>query len=119
MTAGLRRRVVMPLFLMAAVFMFPIGGYAQEATVTGTITDTTGGVLPGVIVTAVHEATGFTLEAVTDARGVFRMPGRIGTYRLTAALAGFTDATRAGVALSVGQTVTVNLQMSPSDWPRP
>ena len=114
MTAGLRRRVVMPLFLMAAVFMFPIGGYAQEATVTGTITDTTGGVLPGVIVTAVHEATGFTLEAVTDARGVFRMPGRIGTYRLTAALAGFTDATRAGVALSVGQTVTVNLQMSPS-----
>src|SRR5687767_15798011 len=50
MTARLRRRVVMPLFLMAAVFMFPSAGYAQEATVTGTITDTTGGVLPGVTI---------------------------------------------------------------------
>ena len=114
MTAGLRRRVVMPLFLMAAVFMVPSAGYAQEATVTGTITDTTGGVLPGVTVTAVNEATGFTLEAVSDERGVFRMPARIGTYRLSAALAGFTDATRTGVPVSVGQTVTINLQLAPS-----
>ena len=110
MVSGLLRRL--PILL--AVLVIPAAVYAQEATVSGTVTDATGGVLPGVTVTAVNEATGFTLEAVTDERGAFRMPARIGTYRVSAVLAGFGDATRAGIPVSVGQTVTVNLQMSPS-----
>ena len=65
-------------------------GYAQEATLTGTITDSTGGVLPGVTVTAVHEATGNRFVAVTDERGIYRIPARVGAYQLTAELAGFT-----------------------------
>ena len=100
--------------LISSLLVFPARAMAQEATITGTIADSTGGVLPGVTVTAVHAATGFTLEAVTDARGVFRMPARIGTYRVTAVLPGFTDATRAAVSVAVGQTATVNMQMSPS-----
>jgi hypothetical protein len=36
----------------------PVMGYAQEAVLTGTVSDSTGGVLPGVTVTAVREATG-------------------------------------------------------------
>ena len=79
---------------MAAFLALPVLASAQDATITGTVTDTTGGVLPGVTVTAVNEASGITFEAVTDERGVFRMPARIGNYRLTATLAGFADATR-------------------------
>ncbi len=45
------------------------------------MTDSTGGVLPGVTVTAVHEATGNTFVGVTDERGVFRIGARIGGYR--------------------------------------
>ena len=41
-------------------------------------------VLPGVTVTAVHEATGNRFEAVTDERGRFRIPARVGAYQLTA-----------------------------------
>jgi hypothetical protein len=100
------------LVLLAA--LAPAAAFAQEATIAGTITDATGGVLPGVTVTAVNEANGFTLEAVTDERGLFRMPARIGTYRIVAVLAGFADANRTGVPVSVGQTVNVNLQLSPS-----
>src|SRR5688572_29828117 len=115
MTAGVTTSTsILRVVIALAMMLAPSGAFAQEATVTGTITDATGGVLPGVTVTAINEATGFTLEAVTDERGAFRMPARIGTYRVTAVLAGFTDAVRAGVPLSVGQTVTVNLQMSPS-----
>jgi len=104
MTAGVTTgKSILRVVFALAMMLAPTAALAQEATVTGTITDATGGVLPGVTVTAVNEATGFTLEAVTDERGAFRMPARIGTYRVTAVLAGFTDATRAGVPLSVGR----------------
>jgi len=82
--------------MVIALPALPVAAYAQEATIAGTVTDTTGGVLPGVTATAVHEASGISFEAVTDG-GVFRMPARIGTYRFTATLAGFGDAARTGV----------------------
>lgn len=109
------RRVVFTRgVLVAAIVLVPLMAFAQDATITGTITDATGGVLPGVTVTAVNDASGNTYEAVTDARGVFRMPVRIGNYKMTAALAGFADATRTGLTVAVGQTVTLNLQLATS-----
>jgi hypothetical protein len=110
----MRSRFVRRLLLIAAALALPIAASAQEATITGTVTDTTGGVLPGVTVTAVHEASGITFEAVTDERGVYRMPARIGSYRVAAVLAGFGNVTRPGVPVAVGQTVTIPLQLSPS-----
>jgi hypothetical protein len=102
------------LFIVSALVALPMTGYAQEAVLTGAVTDSTGAVLPGVTVTAVHEASGNTFEAVTDGRGVFRLPIRVGTYRLTLQLAGFTSVTRSGLELLVGQQAVVNLQMVPS-----
>ena len=69
--------------------------------------------LPGVTVTALHEATGNTFVVVTDARGDYRVPVRIGSYRITAELSGFTTVART-VQLLVSQTVVVNLQLAPS-----
>jgi hypothetical protein len=102
------------LFLACAVLALPVGALAQEATLTGTVVDATGGVVPGVTVTAVHEATGNTFVGVTDGTGTFRIPARIGTYRLTAELSGFNTVTRTGITLLVGQTVNVNMQMAVS-----
>ena len=48
------------LVIVAVLLAVPAAGFAQEATITGVVTDATGGVLPGVTVTAVHEATGNT-----------------------------------------------------------
>ena len=69
--------------------------------------------LPGVTITALHEATGNTFVAVTDLKGVFRLPVRTGGFRLTAELAGFGTLTRS-VELLVRQNAVVNLQMAPS-----
>ena len=102
------------LLLVLALLALPVAGFAQEATLAGTITDQTGGVLPGVTVVAVHEATGNRFESVTDGTGSFRIPARIGTYQITAELQGFTTVTRSGIQLLVGQTVTLQLQMGPS-----
>jgi hypothetical protein len=107
-------RVLRRALLVATFIVLPALGHAQEAVLTGTVTDSTGGVLPGVTVTAVHEATGNRFEAITDATGNYRLPVRVGTHAITAELQGFTTVSRPGVQLLVGQTAAVNLQMSPS-----
>ena len=102
MTSTVVRR---PIFLCAilTILAMPVVGYAQEATVSGTMTDSTGGVLPGVTIKAVNEASGNSFEAVTDARGAYRLAVRIGSYQITATLAGFGTVARTSRAL-VGQT---------------
>ena len=111
----MKSSVVGRLLLVGAILASPVSGLAQEATLTGTVTDSTGGVLPGVTVTAVLEATGNRFEAVTDERGLFRMPVRVGIYQISAALQGFSSVERPGIQLLAGQIATINLQMSPSD----
>jgi hypothetical protein len=110
MTWGLVRRVV----LIGVILLLPVAAFAQDAVLTGTVTDSTGGVLPGVTVTASNDATGNKFVGVTDERGIYRMPVRVGTYQVTAELQGFSTAMRAGVNLLVGQTATLNMQLGPS-----
>ena len=108
-----RSSVLGRLIVAVAIVLLPAISSAQEATITGTITDTTGGVLPGVTITAVHEATGNTFVAVTDQAGNFRLPVRTGMFRLTAELSGFSTLNRS-IDLLVGQTAAITLQLSPS-----
>src|SRR5437870_4066521 len=98
--------------LVVALLAMPAVAHAQEAVLTGSVTDTTGSVLPGATVRAVHEASGNTFEAVTDPRGAYRIPARVGGYVITAQLPGFVTVTRRGVDLLVGQTIVINLQMA-------
>jgi hypothetical protein len=106
--------VVRQLIFVSAILSAPLAAFAQEAVFSGTVTDSTGAILPGVSLRAIHEATGNSFEATTDQRGAYRIPVRIGVYKLTAELAGFTTLTRAGLELLVGQTVLINLQMAPA-----
>ena len=100
------------LLVVSVILVVPVVGSAQEAALTGVVTDATMAVLPGVTVKAVHAASGNTFEAVTDQRGAYRLPVRVGVYKITAELAGFNTVTRDGVELLVGQTTAINLQMT-------
>src|SRR5438093_493280 len=104
--------VVRRLIVVGAFLALPVAVHAQEAVLSGTVTDATSAVLPGVTVKAVNEASGNSFETVTDARGAFRMSVRVGAYRITAELSGFNAVTRTGVELLVGQTGVVNMQMT-------
>ena len=106
---GIRR-----FLLVCAILTLPAIGYAQEAVINGTVTDSTGGVLPGVTVTATNEATGNTFVAVTDSGGRYRMAVRTGAYKLTCELSGFATFSRTGVDLLLGQAANINVQMKPS-----
>src|SRR5476649_2804734 len=104
--------IVRRVLVISALLAFsPAMGYAQEAVLSGTVTDSTGGVLPGVTVTATHTATGNTFVAVTDEKGGYRLPVRVGVYKVDAELAGFGAVTRQ-TDLLVGQTAVLNLQMA-------
>ena len=98
----------------AALAVLPGVSQAQEATVIGTVTDESGGVMPGVVVTAIHEASGNRFETVTESGGVFRLPVRVGVYRMTAELQGFATLTRTGIEILVGQQATINLRLVPA-----
>jgi hypothetical protein len=108
------RTVLRGLTLICALVAWPASGHAQEATVSGVITDTTGGILPGVSIVALHEATGNVFQSVTDSAGAFRMPVRTGNYQITIELPGFATITRPGVQLLVGQQMVLTLVMQPS-----
>src|SRR5438477_3628101 len=108
------RLIFLRSLVVAAALLVPMSAVAQEAVISGAVADTTGGVLPGVVVRAVNQASGNSFEAVTDGTGAFRIPLRVGVYEVSAELAGFTTVTRRGLELLVGQQVTMNLQLSPS-----
>ena len=107
-------RALRRILVLAVLLLVPATSYAQEAVLLGTVTDSTGAVLPGVTVTATLTSTGNTFFSVTDDRGAYRIAVRIGEYQITAELAVFATVNRSGISVLVGQQVGVPIQMAPS-----
>jgi hypothetical protein len=87
---------------------------AQEttATLTGTVADPTGAVLPGVVVTARNTATGWEKQVVTTDAGRYVVPFLpVGPYDVTFALRGFQTVARRGIVLHVNDRVTGNVTL--------
>ena len=85
----------------------------QTSTLTGTVADSTGAVLPGVTVTVTSDNLMGPQIAISDASGIYRFPSLPpGVYVVTADLQGFKTIKREGVRLPVGQTITIDLPMS-------
>jgi hypothetical protein len=108
------KKILAVLVLVGAVLALPAAARAQEAAIQGTLTDTTGGVLPGVTVTAQNDANGNVFLAVSDGTGAYRVAVSIGAYTLTAELPGFSTVVQSGVVLLIGQEAIVNLEMAVS-----
>jgi hypothetical protein len=105
--------VVGPLIAIGMIIALPVAGNAQDSIMSGTVTDSGGGVVPGVTVTATNIESGNTFVAVSDERGNFRLPVRIGNYRVTAELTGFSVVNR-NLQMLVGQTAVLDFQLAPS-----
>jgi hypothetical protein len=90
------------------------GAQAQEitATVTGTVTDETGAVLPGVTVTVRNTGTGFLREVTTGGEGVYTAPLLpTGRYEVSFALPGFQTSMASNINLHVNDRVQVDMVM--------
>lgn len=102
------------LSLAVVLFLAPAPLFAQGgvAEVNGTIADQTGSILPGATVTITEETTGLMRTTVSNETGRFVIPAVTpGRYAITAELSGFQTQTRTGVAILVGQAVTLSFTL--------
>ncbi len=100
------------LFLFAAV---PAHAQSVTGSIEGSVVDQTGAAMPGVTVTVAQATTGVTRTTITDVNGLFRLPLLpVGVYDLTADLSGFTSRKLPEIGVTVGQTVTLLIQMAVS-----
>ncbi len=91
---------------VALVVGLAVSALAQitTATLSGSVRDETGGVLPGVSIVVKNSETGLTRSTVTDANGYFTLPGLPpGPYEARASLEGFVTAVRENLVLAVSQ----------------
>jgi hypothetical protein len=100
--------------IVLATFCLPatIFGQTYTATLTGTVVDPGGAAVPKVKVVAVNQATKLENSAETTDAGVYRIPFLpVGTYVVTAELAGFKKVVSGAIQLEVNQTARVDLTL--------
>src|SRR5581483_1026134 len=102
--------------LSIIVFIVLAGGvavYAQStATISGTITDPSGAVVPQAQVTVHGLSTGVDRAVVSDPAGSYTVPSlQPGNYSVSVHAAGFAEYTLASVTLQVDQNVTANVKL--------
>jgi hypothetical protein len=102
--------VLISVFGLSAIAAF---GQAIDGSVVGTIVDSQGAAVVGADVTAMNIATNVTANGKTSASGEYRFDHLLaGTYKITAKMTGF-KITSENVIISLNQTVTRNLTLSP------
>src|SRR5881396_747552 len=85
----------------------------NTSEIRGTVTDPSGAVVPGASITVTSAGTGAVKETIANDRGEYRVvllpPG---TYDVRAENTGFVTQTRKGIAVTVGQTTVIDVQLA-------
>src|SRR2546428_2702190 len=98
---------------VAACFFFGLNGVGQvvNATLSGTVSDGSGALIPGVEITATQTATGVMSTAITNESGTYRFPSlQPGSYQVKASLTGFQGQTFQ-VTLGTSQQIRQNFTL--------
>jgi len=104
------RFLLLPLLLVLA----SVAAFAQaNSTVTGTVTDQTGAVVPGAKITLTDPATGTTKTTVSGSSGLYEFAGlNAANYNLKVAAKGFETYTQTGVVVNISQTFRVDAKLT-------
>ena len=112
-----RRHVLLILVLVSCLVPMAnlaLAGQGQEASIIGQVSDQSGGVLPGVTVTATSPALQVTqVTDVTNERGEYRLtPLPLGTFTVQYELSGFATIRRPDIRLTAGFTAKLDIVMN-------
>jgi hypothetical protein len=90
--------------LLAGSFGAAFGQATNAGDISGTVTDTTGAVIPDATVAVVNIATGVSHDYTTNAAGIYDTNSIVaGVYKITFAKAGFTSVVHSSITVNVGQ----------------
>jgi len=104
------------LLLTAQCALLTALGQSASATLSGTVEDERGAVIPGVSVTAVNKGTQLSRDAVTNDQGYFTIPLLPpGAYTLKAHAQGFAPVEFPNVVLNVGDQKSLQIQLKAGD----
>src|SRR5215467_9083599 len=97
------------LFFASAVWIF---GQGERATISGTVTDSTGALVPQARISVRNESTNIVNRAESNSSGLYVVPAlEPGSYELTAEKQGFRSYKVSSIPLSVGLTATVDVKL--------
>ena len=108
-------RFVKSILVLVVLLIIPATAHAQaQASIVGTVKDSSGAVLPGVTVEASSPALiEKTRSVLTNERGQYSIEAlRPGSYTVRFSLPGFTTVQRAGIELTGSFVATVNADMN-------
>ena len=110
---------VSTILCMVGVFLFAVAlaglapctfGQTTDGNIVGSVSDSTGAVVPDASVTAVNAATGVKMQATTGANGLFRFNNLpVGAWNITVKKPGFADALIQNLAVELNKTTTANV----------
>jgi Carboxypeptidase regulatory-like domain/TonB dependent receptor-like, beta-barrel len=90
----------------------PTLAQSGRGTITGTVTDSSGAIVPDAEITITNKANGEETKSRTTSAGLYRIPYvEPGSYRMTVSLKGFKTATRDNVQVLLAQTVTSDFSL--------
>jgi len=105
----MKRRLCLCIFLFAAATLWGQG----SVTIFGTITDSTGAVLPSIAVTVTNTQTGAVRQTVSTAAGTYVVPQlSVGTYSVRVEASGFKTFVQDNIRAQVDENRQVNIQMT-------
>jgi len=105
---------LLPIGLVVLAFAAaPAAAQVDTGSILGTISDQSGGVLPGATVTVTHKQTNIATRLTTDARGYYEAVGlSIGTYTIAVSLQGFRGAVRDNVDVRIQDRLRIDITLS-------
>ena len=105
-------RIFVSSLVLCTAFLNTGTAQIVGATVSGTVTDPSGAVVPNAKITIRNLATGVVAEAATNASGLYSEPNLLpGEYEVTVAAAGLISRQRSQLKLTVGERQILNLSM--------
>src|SRR5215831_11253370 len=101
-------------FILLCLAGIVLGQESGSATLNGTVSDPSGGLVAGAKITATQTTTGLARSTETTSAGLFTFPALpVGVYDIVVEAKGFKQAKLAAVTIGVGAVVTlgVNLEL--------
>src|SRR5258708_25654969 len=98
------------LFVHSIAMHIDVQAQVAGGTITGTVVDSSGRLMPNVGVSITNLATGINRTVTTNEDGLYIAPNLLpASYQLTFTAAGFKTEGKSGIDLTVGSTVTLNM----------